>query len=78
MKKFLLIAVTILVTLFSLSLTVFADGSEISQAASVASSSSGYSPVELAIAICVMFAVISVIGVMFIKTVMKNNNGKLK
>ncbi len=78
MKKFSLVAVTILVTLFSLSLTVYADSSDISQATAVASSNSGYSLAELAVAICVMFAVISVIGVMFIKTVMKNNNNKLK
>ena len=77
MKKFFLIAVAVIITLSSFSVTVFADGSEISQAVSVASSNTGYSPVELAIAICLMFAVISIIGVMFIKTVMKNNN-KLK
>ena len=70
MKKFSLIIIAIFITLALLSVTVYAESSDISQAVSTTSSNSGYSPTELAI--------ISAIGVMFIKTVMKNNNNKPK
>ena len=81
MKKIFSIILVVL-TLFSLTVTtVFAETTEISSQVVSDNLNSGtnMSSAELTISICVMFAVISLIGVLFIKTVMKNNkNGRLK
>ena len=74
MKKLISIFLTVLMVFSLLSVTAYAESSEIPQSDSASSSDGGLSPIELAISICLMFAGISVIGVMFMKTVMKDKN----
>lgn len=48
------------------------DTETVSESTSVPVASQGYSTLQIVIMYCIMFTVISVIGVMFIKTVKKN------
>lgn len=71
MKKLLLVFLAALLLISLLSVTALADISEDIQSEETANG--GFSNAELVITISLMFVVISVIGVMFAKTVIKNN-----
>ena len=72
MKRFFIILFSVLIIFTTLSLSVSADTSEVSR--TVQTQNNEMSSAELAVTICVMFVTISVVGVLFLKTVMKNNN----
>lgn len=73
-KTAFIICIAVLISTFGL--VASADVSETSVTNAAASTSGSYSTLEIAIVSCLMFTVIAVIGVMFIKIVMKNNNNR--
>ena len=77
--RFLVVILSFALIFSALSLTIFADSSEVVSETSEVSTSGDMTPAQIAIASAIMFTVISVIGVMFAKVVIKNSkSGRLK
>ena len=71
--KFLVIVLSFVLIFSALTVTIFADSSEVVTETSEVSTSGDMTPVQIAITSAIMFTVISVIGVMFAKVVIKNS-----